>query len=126
MRSKSLTRFGHTFGMAFRNWDDVHDLVCTEAELGKPAGHDMLEGTYTLPVIRALADPETGPGLSALLGGPLDEPEVEKARDMILATDAVRGSISEGRRWADLAATALLTMAPPSRPPRVCRRQWGT
>ena len=77
----------------------------------------MLEGTYTLPVIRALADPETGPELSALLGGPLDEPEVEKARDMILATDAVRSSISEGRRWADLAATALLTMAPPSRPP---------
>ena len=54
---ESLTTFGNAFGMAFQIWDDVRDLVCTEAELGKPAGHDMLEGTYTLPVIRALADP---------------------------------------------------------------------
>ena len=27
------------------------------SDLGKPAGHDMVEGTYTLPVLRALADP---------------------------------------------------------------------
>ncbi len=102
--------------MAFQIWDDVRDLVCTEAELGKPAGHDMLEGTYTLPVIRALADPETGPELSGLLGRPLDGPEVEKARDMILATDAVRGAIAEGRRWADQAAAALAAMPAPSKP----------
>jgi hypothetical protein len=36
---------------------------------------------------------------------------------MILATDAVRGSIAEGRRWADLAAEALHTMPAPSVPP---------
>ena len=54
--------------MAFQIWDDVRDLVCTEDELGKPAGHDMLEGTYTLPVIRALADPEPAPSCRALLG----------------------------------------------------------
>lgn len=114
---ESLTRFGHAFGMAFQIWDDVRDLVCTEAELGKPAGHDILEGTYTLPVIRALADADAGPELAALLGRPLDDPELQKARDMILATDAVRDSISEGRRWADFAAQALMTMAPPSGPP---------
>jgi heptaprenyl diphosphate synthase len=110
----SLTSFGHAFGMAFQIWDDVRDLVCTEAELGKPAGHDMLEGTYTLPVIRALADPVAGPELSALLGRPLDGPELDKARHVILATDAVRESIAEGRRWADLATQALEEMPPPS------------
>jgi len=111
---ESLTSFGHAFGMAFQIWDDVRDLVCTEAELGKPAGHDMLEGTYTLPVIRALADPVAGAELSALLGRPLDPPGLEKARCMILATDAVRESIAEGRRWADLAAQALQVMPPAS------------
>jgi heptaprenyl diphosphate synthase len=111
---ESLTTFGHAFGMAFQIWDDVRDLVCTEAELGKPAGHDMLEGTYTLPVIRALADPVAGAELSALLGHPLDGPELDKARYMILATDAVRESIAEGRRWADLAAQALQEMPLPS------------
>ena len=108
----ALTSFGQGFGMAFQIWDDVRDLVCTEAELGKPVGHDMLEGTYTLPVIRALADPEVGPELSELLGRPLDVPELDKARDMILSTGAVRDSISEGRRWADLAARALQEMPP--------------
>jgi heptaprenyl diphosphate synthase len=107
---ESLARFGHAFGMAFQVWDDVSDLVCTEDELGKPAGHDILEGTYTLPVIRALSHPEYGPELSALLGRPLDRPELDKARDMILATDAVHSSIGEGRRWAELAAEALHSM----------------
>lgn len=111
---ESLTRFGQAFGTAFQIWDDVRDLVCTEAELGKPAGHDMLEGTYTLPVIRALADPGSGTELAALLGRPLGPPELDKARDVILSTDAVRSSIAEGRRWADRAAAALQSMPPPS------------
>jgi heptaprenyl diphosphate synthase len=122
---ESLTNFGHAFGMAFQIWDDVRDLVCTEAELGKPAGHDMLEGTYTLPVIRALADPVAGPELSALLGRPLDGPELDKARGMILATDAVRESISEGRRWAELATQALEEMPPASAPPASVVRSNG-
>jgi heptaprenyl diphosphate synthase len=109
---EALTRFGHAFGMAFQIWDDVRDLLCTEEELGKPAGHDMVEGTYTLPVIRALADHEYGPELSVLLRGPLGLPELAKARELVLATGAVAGSIAEGRRWADLAAAAL-TEAPP-------------
>ncbi|MGH9106618.1 MAG: polyprenyl synthetase family protein [Acidimicrobiales bacterium] len=111
---EALTRFGHAFGMAFQIWDDVRDLVCTEAELGKPAGHDMVEGTYTLPVIRALADPGRGGELSALLGRPLDAPDLEKVRGIILATDAVQGSIAEGRRWADMAAEALRAMPGPA------------
>ncbi len=102
-----------------RFWDDVRDLVCTEAELGKPAGHDMLEGTYTLPVIRTLADPVAGPELSALLGRPLDSPELDKARNMILATDAIKESIAEGRRWADVAAKALDEMPLPTALPSV-------
>ena len=60
--------------MAFQIWDDIRDLVCCEDHLGKPAGHDMVEGTYTLPVLRALAVPGVGDDLRALLGGPLDRP----------------------------------------------------
>ena len=42
--------------MAFQLIDDVLDLVATDEELGKPAGNDLVEGVYTLPVIRALGD----------------------------------------------------------------------
>ena len=51
----ALTQFGHHLGMCFQVVDDVLDVTRTEAELGKPAGNDVHEGVYTLPVIHALA-----------------------------------------------------------------------
>ncbi|HET9691149.1 MAG TPA: polyprenyl synthetase family protein [Acidimicrobiales bacterium] len=103
----ALTDFGHSFGMAFQIWDDIRDLVSTEEVLGKPAGHDMVEGTYTLPVLRALRAPGVGDDLSALLGGPLDDPTRDKARDLILGTAAIDESVAVARSWADRADDAL-------------------
>jgi heptaprenyl diphosphate synthase len=103
----ALTDFGYSVGMAFQIWDDVRDLVSTEDDLGKPAGHDMVEGTYTLPVLRALGVPGLGDDLSALLGMPLDPPARDKARDLVLSTAAVASSVATGREWADRAAAAL-------------------
>ena len=58
--------------MAFQIVDDVLDVVATDAQLGKPAGHDLVEGVYTLPVIRTLADGDAGSDkLRRVLGGPL-------------------------------------------------------
>jgi heptaprenyl diphosphate synthase len=93
--------------MTFQIWDDVRDVVCSEEELGKPAGHDMVEGTYTLPVLRALAVGGVGDDLRALLGGPLDVPAREKARNLVLSTDAVEVSLAVARRWAERANSAL-------------------
>ncbi len=107
----ALTAFGHAFGMAFQIWDDIGDLVSTDDVLGKPAGHDMVEGTYTLPVLRALAVPGVGDDLRALLGSPLDPPTRDKARDLILGTDAVELSVIAARRWADRADDALRPLA---------------
>jgi heptaprenyl diphosphate synthase len=103
----ALTAFGRSFGMAFQIWDDVRDLVATEGELGKPAGHDMVEGTYTLPVIRALGEPDVGDRLRRVLGRPLGPDERELARHLVCSTGAVASSLTEGRRWADLAVEAL-------------------
>ena len=103
----ALTAFGQSFGMAFQIWDDILDLVCTDAALGKPAGHDIVEGVYTLPVIRALATPSIGDELRALLGSPLDSPTRDKVRDLVRATDAMVASVVAARRYADQAADAL-------------------
>ncbi|MCL6092003.1 MAG: polyprenyl synthetase family protein [Actinobacteria bacterium] len=108
-----LGRFGQAFGMAYQIYDDLRDLLCTDAELGKPAGNDILEGTYTLPVIRALADPESGPELASLLTGSLGPPELDKARGIILSTGAVASSLAEGRRWAAESARSLEAMPSP-------------
>jgi heptaprenyl diphosphate synthase len=104
---EALTTFGHAFGMAFQIWDDILDVIGMEQSLGKPAGHDLVEGVYTLPVIRALAVPSIGDELRDLLGTRLDTPARDKATDMIRETDALLESAEVARRFADEAAEAL-------------------
>nr|MDP9442273.1 polyprenyl synthetase family protein [Actinomycetota bacterium] len=86
----ALTSFGESFGIVFQIRDDCLDVTGTDEQLGKPAGQDLVEGTYSLPVIRALAMPEVGDELRPLLGRPLDGPERDKAREIIQASGAVQ------------------------------------
>ena len=41
-------------GIIFQITDDILDLSSDEKTLGKPSGNDIIEGTYTLPVLIAL------------------------------------------------------------------------
>ena len=104
---EALTAFGRAFGMVFQIVDDVHDLVLTDEELGKPAGKDLVEGVYTLPVLRALTVPAAGEELRALLGGPIDRPEADKARAIVRSSGGVEAAITVGRYYANEAAEAL-------------------
>ncbi len=104
---EALTEYGYSLGMTFQIWDDIRDLVSTDDDLGKPAGHDMVEGTYTLPVLRALAVPGIGGDLLSILGAPLDAPARDKARDLVLSTSAIESSVRTGREWAERARAAL-------------------
>ena len=51
----ALTAWGNAFGMVFQVVDDILDVTDTTEQLGKPAGHDLVEGVYTLPVLRTFA-----------------------------------------------------------------------
>jgi heptaprenyl diphosphate synthase len=101
-----FTEFGRHFGMAFQIRDDILDVVGTETELGKPAGQDVAEGIYTLPVLMALADPAVGPELAPLLGQPLGHPERDKARSIVAASAAIGAAVAVARDYAELAMTA--------------------
>ena len=68
-------------GMVFQITDDALDLVATDEELGKPAGSDIHQGVFTLPVLHALAGDE-GPSIRQLLGGGTPYP-VESVREVI-------------------------------------------
>ncbi|MBK9180276.1 MAG: polyprenyl synthetase family protein [Acidimicrobiales bacterium] len=103
----TLTEFGRLFGMAFQVVDDILDVVATDEQLGKPAGHDLVEGVYTLPVIRALATDDGE--LRGLLGHPLGPGEMERARALVRANGAVAGSVRTAR---DFAEQAVATLAP--------------
>jgi geranylgeranyl pyrophosphate synthase len=104
---EALTEFGRNFGMVFQLRDDILDVVATNGELGKPPGQDLAEGVYTLPVLYALADPETGPELANLLGQPLAQPERDKARAMVASSTGIASTLAMGRRFAAQAKSAL-------------------
>lgn len=106
-RIEALTEFGLAFGMAFQIYDDISDITRSDEDLGKPAGHDMEEGTYTLPVLRALADAEAGSRLRELLGGPITPKARLEALSLVRGTDGVAMAMAEGRRHADAARSSL-------------------
>jgi heptaprenyl diphosphate synthase len=103
----ALTTFGEAFGMVFQIRDDVLDVVGTDEELGKPAGQDLVEGTYSLPVIFALADPDAGPELQTLLGRPMGAPERDKARSIIRSTSGIAAAHQVAVRYAEEAGRAM-------------------
>jgi heptaprenyl diphosphate synthase len=47
----AMRQFGDRLGLAFQVADDILDFVGDEAQLGKPVGGDLRQGTITLPVI---------------------------------------------------------------------------
>jgi heptaprenyl diphosphate synthase len=102
----ALTGFGLHYGMAFQVVDDILDVVATDEELGKPAGHDMAEGVYNLPVLRSLDGPGGG-RLRSLLGGPLDAEAQARALDLVREGDGVAQSITEARAYVDRAVADL-------------------
>jgi len=62
-------RYGDRFGAAFQVLDDLLDLVSTTELLGKPVGNDLRQGTYTVPLLRALRRPELAWIRDVLAGG---------------------------------------------------------
>jgi geranylgeranyl pyrophosphate synthase len=66
--TEALRHYGYLIGMAFQIADDVLDYTSTTAELGKPVGADLRQGTVTLPLMLALEEPTVAPALRALLG----------------------------------------------------------
>jgi heptaprenyl diphosphate synthase len=111
---EALTDFATHFGVAFQIADDVLDVVGTEEDIGKPAGHDLEEGVYTLPLLRALNSTDGGPELRSLLGGPLTPEARDKVRGIIIGCGGVESAMATARAYADhaVAAGAVLSDSP--------------
>ena len=101
---EALTDFGSHLGMVFQIVDDVLDLTASEEELGKPAGLDLAEGIYTLPVIYALRG---SPQLRELLGGPLDPGALSEGRKLACSDGAVGRALAVAESHAATAARCL-------------------
>ena len=115
----ALTAYGTAYGMVFQIVDDVLDLTATDAQLGKPAGHDMEEGVYTLPVLHTLAAGGTAATeLASILGKPLSEAErlhvleiVRNGNGVTTAIEAARSFVADAERACDALPQSMTTDA---------------
>lgn len=101
-----LTEFGRLYGMAFQVIDDILDVIATDEQLGKPAGNDMIEGVYSLPVIQTLAWAE-GSLLKELLSEGLTIENRHKAIDIVRRGPGVEASLAVAQGFVDQAKAVL-------------------
>ncbi len=94
--------------MVFQIVDDVLDLTATAEQLGKPAGHDLEEGVYTLPVTRTLSNGRSsGDELRDILGKPLEPVERDKALAIVRSDDGIESAIATAEVYVEARATRL-------------------
>jgi len=89
-RREALRAYGHELGLAFQIADDVLDYTATEVEVGKPIGHDIVDGFATLPLMlasvridddRRLSEREARDIVDAVRTGDGPQRALEMARD---------------------------------------------
>ena len=103
----ALTAYGEAFGMVFQVVDDVLDLSATDAQLGKPSGHDMVEGVYTLPVLYTLANGGVPASeLADVLGKPLNVAERDKALSIVRSNGGIEAAIELAEMYVEAAEEA--------------------
>jgi geranylgeranyl pyrophosphate synthase len=109
----ALERYGHLLGMAFQIADDVLDYLATEAEVGKPVGNDLKEGTVTLPLMLALQDPGVDGGLRRVLDRPiLTDSDYAEVVSIVRQSRAIDESYEVARRFGEQARAALEVFPP--------------
>jgi geranylgeranyl pyrophosphate synthase len=107
--------YGMSLGMAFQIVDDILDFTATETQLGKPVGHDLGQGTITLPsLLYVRAHPRDTIVRAHLTGGVgLGEGATREAVDAVRASDAIDQCRVRASEYARK-AIGHLSVLPPS------------
>jgi heptaprenyl diphosphate synthase len=104
-----IADFGESIGIAFQLSDDLLDI---ESEVsGKTPGTDLREGIRTLPVLFALADPDTPSRLRELLSRAItDDAEHAEALAALRVHPAMDQAREVLEQWADRARERLAAL----------------
>ncbi|MGH3667845.1 MAG: polyprenyl synthetase family protein, partial [Acidimicrobiia bacterium] len=105
---EALSDWAWEVGMVFQIADDALDLVADEEDIGKPAGSDIREGKFTMPVLEALSGPD-GDRVRSLLESshPYADDVVNDVIEIVRAGGHVDSSLAEASRHLELASGAL-------------------
>ncbi|HET9159158.1 MAG TPA: polyprenyl synthetase family protein [Caulobacteraceae bacterium] len=109
-RIEALRAYGLNLGIAFQLVDDALDYGGASEALGKNAGDDFREGKATLPLLLAIA--RTGAREAEFWEravGRLEQTESDfkRARELIVGTGALQGTLDVAADYADAAKQAL-------------------
>jgi heptaprenyl diphosphate synthase len=99
---EALRNYGRSLGLAFQIVDDVLDYTGTEGEVGKPIGHDILEGFATLPLLLSSTRLEDDRRLS--------EAEARRIVEAVRKSDGPRVALEQAMRHARDAREQLQTL----------------
>jgi len=103
-----LRQYGTDLGMAFQIADDVLDYVAQAADVGKPVGADLRQGTVTLPLMYARDDPRVGVPLRALLEREhLGDADYDEVVRLVRDSDAVERAERKAHEFAARARSSL-------------------
>ncbi len=112
-RTEALRSYGHLIGMAFQIADDVLDYTATAAELGKPVGADLRQGTVTLPLMLALGEGKGAPALREVLGREhLDDADYDLVVHLVRASRAIERAELLAHEFAQRARAQLAGFDP--------------
>jgi heptaprenyl diphosphate synthase len=104
-RRSALRAYGRFLGLAFQIADDVLDYEGSEDEIGKPIGHDIVEGFATLPLMLAMEDAAIAGELNRLLHAD-QQPSAAEAREVVDLVRASKGPERALERARELALEA--------------------
>ena len=108
---EALTSYGTSYGIVFQIVDDILDIVSTDDELGKPAGHDMEEGVYTLPVLLTMqAGGAAAEKLRATLGEPLSAQTRTELLQLVRSGDGVERAVNVAKEYVAMAEATCALM----------------
>jgi geranylgeranyl pyrophosphate synthase len=103
----ALRAYGENLGMAFQIVDDILDFTGDAAEMGKPAGSDLMQGTLTLPALLLIErDPEGNP-VKRYFAGRNRAKNLETALQMVRDSDILDESFKVAYDFRDKALSAL-------------------
>jgi heptaprenyl diphosphate synthase len=108
---EAISDWAWEMGLVFQLADDVLDLVADEVWLGKPAGSDIGEGTFTLPLLYAANGPDGAEIRSMLAGGaPYESVVIKRVIDLVTEggfIDRVLDEATERMRASEKAAARI-------------------
>jgi geranylgeranyl pyrophosphate synthase len=111
--TQALRDYGENLGMAFQIVDDILDFSGNEAEMGKPAGSDLMQGTLTLPALLLIERyPHNNP-VKRFFAGRSKAESLRRSLEMIRGSDILEESFRVAQDFRDRALRALDSLERP-------------